>query len=205
MPIVEKLLHNTIAFDLTCLQTLKANIISANSLFLGLNFVTQFNFFLSKTVLSLSCRLLGLRFGWQSSFLVLVSCLRCCGSSLFWWVMPGGLFRLWCVQFCWCAILGVLCGFWRGCVFYRCFVDLSLSVLRYSVHIVALLLLVSSCRCFAVLVLLVVVLCSRWFLFGFFGKAKPVQAHSGANGRDEIRRRSLKRSNKFNRHNIIKK
>ena len=45
IPIVEKLLHKTIAFDFTCLEILKANWISANSLLLGFNLVTHFNFF----------------------------------------------------------------------------------------------------------------------------------------------------------------
>ena len=40
IPIVAKLLHNTIAFDLTCLHTLKANRISAKSFLLGFNLVT---------------------------------------------------------------------------------------------------------------------------------------------------------------------
>ena len=53
MPIVEKLLHNTIAFDLTCLETLKANLISANSFLVGFNLVTHFNFFISIIILSL--------------------------------------------------------------------------------------------------------------------------------------------------------
>ena len=54
MPIVEKLLHNTIEFDLACLQILKANSISASSFLLGFNFETHFNFFLSKILVSLS-------------------------------------------------------------------------------------------------------------------------------------------------------
>ena len=55
IPIVAKLLHNTIALDFTCLQTLKANWISAISLLFGFNLVTHFNFFLSITILSLLC------------------------------------------------------------------------------------------------------------------------------------------------------
>ena len=53
MPIVEKLLHKTIALDFTYLQTLKANFISAVSFLLGFNLVTHFNFFLSRIMLSL--------------------------------------------------------------------------------------------------------------------------------------------------------
>ena len=53
IPIVEKLLHRTIALDLTYLLTLKVNSISFNSFLLGFNFVTHLSFFLSKIILSL--------------------------------------------------------------------------------------------------------------------------------------------------------
>ena len=55
IPIVEKLLHRTIAFDFTCLQILKANWISARSFLVGFNLVTHFNFFLLITIRSLLC------------------------------------------------------------------------------------------------------------------------------------------------------
>ena len=55
IPIVVKLLHKTIALDFTCLQTLKANCISAMSFFFGFNLVTHFNFFLSIITLFLLC------------------------------------------------------------------------------------------------------------------------------------------------------
>ena len=43
------------AFDLTYLLILNANLISANSLLLGFNLVTHFNLLLLKIILSLSC------------------------------------------------------------------------------------------------------------------------------------------------------
>ena len=54
IPIVEKLLHRTIAFDLTNLLILKANFISANSFLLGFNFVTHLNFVFQKHLIFLN-------------------------------------------------------------------------------------------------------------------------------------------------------
>ena len=54
IPIVEKLLVKTIAFDLTYLEILNANSISFSSLLVGLFLVTNFRFFLLKTISSLS-------------------------------------------------------------------------------------------------------------------------------------------------------
>ena len=54
MPIVEKLLINTMAFDFTYLQILNANSISFISFFVGLFFVTNFKFLILNIVLSFS-------------------------------------------------------------------------------------------------------------------------------------------------------
>ena len=53
IPIVEKLLHNTIALDFTYLLTLKANSISASSFLFGFSFVTHLKSFLFTILLFL--------------------------------------------------------------------------------------------------------------------------------------------------------
>ena len=55
IPIVEKLLQRTIAFDLTYLLILNAYSISASSFLVGLSLVTHLSFFLSRITLSLFC------------------------------------------------------------------------------------------------------------------------------------------------------
>ena len=74
IPIVEKLLVKTIAFDLTYFETLKANLISFNSFLVGLFFVTNFKFLLLKIFSSFSCNKKELSKVFNE---VLPSCLYC--------------------------------------------------------------------------------------------------------------------------------